>query len=189
MPEPDGPQFQNLWAAAMDEAQANLDALSDEELEGGAFLADPSGGGEWIDDPEPVSRCGYCGEASDYCQGHGEDERAEYGFEPDSDEYDIRREFFEENVPGTRLRHGNRIGHTQAEQPVTHGGILPTENQISAAADRDRAREAGHTPDMMDMQGRAFRPNYDEPDPFDRSDPEQARQAKAIEDMNETLGE
>ena len=27
-------------------------------------------------------------------------------------------------------------------------------------------------------------PNYDAPDPFDRSDPEQARQAKAIEDMN-----
>ena len=150
MPEPDGPQFQNLWAAARDDAQANLDALSDEELEGGAFLADPSGGGEWIDDPEPVSRCGYCGEASDYCQGHGEDERAEYGFEPDSDEYDVRREAFEE-----------------------HAASSP-ENL---------------TPDMTDIRGRPFRPNYDEPDPFDRSDPEQARQAKSIEDMNETLGE
>ena len=32
-------------------------------------------------------------------------------------------------------------------------------------------------------------PNYDAPDPFDRSDPEQARQAKAIEDMNKALGE
>ena len=134
----------------MDEAQANLDALSDEELEGGAFLADPSGGGEWIDDPEPVSRCGYCGEASDYCQGHGEDERAAFGFDYDSDEYEARREFFEEN---------------------------------------DTSSPENLTPDMTDMQGRAFRPNYDEPDPFDRSDPEQARQAKAIEDMNETLGE
>ena len=32
-------------------------------------------------------------------------------------------------------------------------------------------------------------PNYSQPDPFDRSDPEQARQAKAIEDMNKALGE
>jgi hypothetical protein len=37
----------------------------------------------------------------------------------------------------------------------------------------------------MNVEG----PNYDEPDPFDRSNPEEARQAKAIEDMNETLGE
>jgi hypothetical protein len=55
---------------------------------------------------------------------------------------------------------------------------------------RNRPEHGGpHTPDMTDMEGRAFKPNYDEPDPFDRSDPEEARQAKAIEDMNETLGE
>ena len=46
-------------------------------------------------DDEHVSRCGYCGDVIDYCQGHGEDERAEYGFAPDSDEYDARREAFE----------------------------------------------------------------------------------------------
>jgi hypothetical protein len=28
---------------------------------------------------EFVSRCGYCGDVIDYCQGHGEDERAEFG--------------------------------------------------------------------------------------------------------------
>ena len=44
---------------------------------------------------EMVSRCGYCGDVIDYCQGHGEDERAEYGFDYDSDEYDARREVFE----------------------------------------------------------------------------------------------
>ena len=149
--DPDGSQFQSLWDSAMADAQANLDALSDEELEGGAFLADPGGGGEWIDDPEAS--------VSDAIRGM---------------------------IDASQIE---ETGHTQAEQPVTHGGILPTENQISAAADRDRAREAGHTPDMTDMQGRAFRPNYDEPDPFDRSDPEQARQAKAIEDMNELWDE
>tara|TARA_Y100001949_G_C15961754_1_gene319578 strand:+ start:1067 stop:1285 length:219 start_codon:yes stop_codon:yes gene_type:complete len=42
------------------------------------------------------SCCGYCGSVIDYCQGHGEDERSEYGFDYDSDEYDARREVFEE---------------------------------------------------------------------------------------------
>ncbi len=46
-------------------------------------------------DDEHVSRCGYCGDVIDFCQGHGEDERAEYGFDIDSDEYDARREAFE----------------------------------------------------------------------------------------------
>jgi hypothetical protein len=44
---------------------------------------------------EIISRCGYCGDVIDYCQGHGEDERAEFGFEIDSDEYEKRREVFE----------------------------------------------------------------------------------------------
>ena len=47
------------------------------------------------DTVEMVSRCGYCGEVIDYCQGHGEDERAEYGFDYDSDEYEARRDLFE----------------------------------------------------------------------------------------------
>lgn len=44
---------------------------------------------------EFTSCCGYCGSVIDYCQGHGEDERAEFGFEPDSDEYERRRDEFE----------------------------------------------------------------------------------------------
>ena len=39
-----------------------------------------------------VSCCGYCGDVIDYCQGHGEDERAEYGFDYESDEYLRRRD-------------------------------------------------------------------------------------------------
>jgi len=34
---------------------------------------------------EIISRCGYCGDVIDFCQGHGEDERKAFGFEPDSD--------------------------------------------------------------------------------------------------------
>ena len=46
-------------------------------------------------DDELVSRCGYCGDVIDYCQGHGDTERAEYGFDYDSDDYEARRELFE----------------------------------------------------------------------------------------------
>ena len=48
-----------------------------------------------LDIDELISRCGYCGDVIDYCQGHGEDERAKFGFDYDSDEYDARREEFE----------------------------------------------------------------------------------------------
>ncbi len=44
---------------------------------------------------EIISRCGYCGDVIDFCQGHGEDERKAFGFEPDSDKYEKRREEFE----------------------------------------------------------------------------------------------
>jgi hypothetical protein len=37
----------------------------------------------------------------------------------------------------------------------------------------------------VEASGRGSGPDYDQPDPFDRSDPEQDRQAQAIEDMNE----
>lgn len=48
-----------------------------------------------MDEYEVLSRCGYCGDVIDYCQGHGEDERARFGFDYDSDEYEARREVFE----------------------------------------------------------------------------------------------
>jgi len=44
------------------------------------------------------SCCGYCGVVIDYCQGHGEDERAEYGFDIDSQTYDLRRDHFEQEL-------------------------------------------------------------------------------------------
>jgi len=46
-------------------------------------------------------------------------------------------------------------------------------------------------PNDRDAYGRSWQveagisPDYDQPDPFDRSDPEQDRQARSIEDMNE----
>tara|TARA_B110001454_G_scaffold216081_1_gene238684 strand:+ start:802 stop:1023 length:222 start_codon:yes stop_codon:yes gene_type:complete len=49
-----------------------------------------------MNESELISRCGYCGDVIDFCQGHGEDERAKYGFDYDSDEYEARREAFEQ---------------------------------------------------------------------------------------------
>ena len=47
--------------------------------------------------------------------------------------------------------------------------------------DENPERPVAHDPDWS---GGGQGPDYNYPDPFDRSDPEQARQAKAIEDMN-----
>ncbi len=56
---------------------------------------------------EPLSCCGYCGSVIDYCQGHGEDERKEFGFDYDSDEYEARREIFEREVTAALHRSKN----------------------------------------------------------------------------------
>jgi len=53
---------------------------------------------------EIISRCGYCGDVIDYCQGHGEDEREAFGFEPGSDEYEQRREAFESQDESLQAR-------------------------------------------------------------------------------------
>ena len=55
---------------------------------------------------------------------------------------------------------------------------------------RNRPEHGGpHTPDMVDWEGRAFRPNYDEPDPFDTSNPEEAAQAENIEETEQLFSQ
>jgi hypothetical protein len=55
---------------------------------------------------------------------------------------------------------------------------------------RETDTHSGLPEDEFDYEDQNVRgPNYDEPDPFDRSNPVEDRQARAIEDMNETLGE
>ena len=66
-------------------------------------------------DVEHVSRCGYCGDVIDYCQGHGEDERAEFGFDYDSDEYEARREPFEAADDVTLVEHKGTLDEFHAE--------------------------------------------------------------------------
>jgi hypothetical protein len=49
---------------------------------------------------------------------------------------------------------------------------------------------SGLPEDEFDYEDQNVRgPDYSQPDPFDRSNPVEDRQARAIEDMNETLGE
>jgi len=152
MPEPDGPQFQNHRLAATHLGDTTLWDEDAYERDGVRPVWDEE---DEEYDEEPVSRCGYCGEAIDYCQGHGEYERHIYGFEPDSATYDHRREYFEAN---------------NMSDPIP-GEIMGDPNDRDTYG-RSWEVEAGVSPD------------YSQPDPFDRSDPEQARQAEAIEAMN-----
>ena len=122
----------------MANAQANLDAVSDEDL----------------DEAEPVSRCGYCGDAIDYCQGHGEEERARFGFEPDTEEYDERRNFFETND----MSADGIMSHRAADS----GTIVYGDDGRM----RGMAFSGGLSPDTRDMAGRRFSPDYSQPDPF-----------------------
>jgi hypothetical protein len=90
-------------------------------------------------------------------------------------------------------------GHTQAElSPQDRAFASRNQATYDAAEEmasrirRGYERPPIHPADALDYPGDDMNvegPNYDEPDPFDRSNPEEARQAKAIEDMNETLGE
>jgi hypothetical protein len=102
----------------------------DEELEGGAFLADPGGGGEWIDDPDAGPRI-----------SRGGDRIADA----------IRRGYY-----------------TEEHRRSIHGESAPA--------------FPGYD---MNVEG----PDYSQPDPFDTSDPEQASQAQSITDMEETIRE
>ena len=154
MPAPDGPQFRNLWAAAIEETGLSL---SDEELDD-VRRAMPEGA-------EPT--------AENFERGH---RLANTSLPLDSDEA-IRRATISNATRG--MTSDQMIEWAYAHEVE----IDDTIDEFSAVTQQFT------TSDMTDMQGRTFRPNYDEPDPFDRSDPEQARQAKAIEDMNEALEE
>ena len=151
MPAPDGPQFRDLWAAAMEEAEFNVNSLSDEELDD-VRRAMPEGA-------EPT--------AENFERGH-----RLANLPLDSDEA-IRRATISNATRG--MTSDQMIEWAYAHEVE----IDDTIDEFSAVTQQFT------TSDMTDMQGRTFRPNYDEPDPFDRSDPEQDRQARSIEDMNE----
>ena len=159
MPEPDGPQFQNLWDIAMSDANDALDAASDEDLDEAvaeSMISDAIGG---MVDASQIEETGHT--------------QAELSPQD--------RAFASRNQATYDAAEAMDAIHRSSDDP---------DWQRWLRTGRNRPEHGGpHTPDMTDMEGRAFRPNYDEPDPFDRSNPEEARQAKAIEDMNETLGE
>jgi hypothetical protein len=147
MPEPDGPQFQNLWDIAMSDANDALDAASDEDLDEAvaeSMISDAIGG---MVDASQIEETGHTqAELSPQDRAFASRNQATY---------DAAEEM------ASRIRRGY-------ERPPIHP-----------------ADALDYPGDDMNVEG----PNYDEPDPFDRSNPEEARQAKAIEDMNETLGE
>ncbi len=119
MPEPDGPQFQNLWDSAMAGAQDNLDAISDDDL------------AEAVDVDLSLQAMV-------------------------SADLSLQDRVF-------ARRHHASYDAAEAMENV----ILPPESND------------------MNRSG----PDYSQEDPFNFMNPEEARQAKAIEDMNKMLGE
>jgi hypothetical protein len=178
VPEPDGPQFQNLWDIAMSDANDALDAASDEDLDEAvaeSMISDAIGG---MVDASQIEETGHTQESEELRRQQEAYNRVMAGRPQLTPE---ERAFASRNQATYDAAEAMDAIHRSSDDP---------DWQRWLRTGRNRPEHGGpHTPDMTDMEGRAFRPNYDEPDPFDRSNPEEARQAKAIEDMNETLGE
>ena len=166
MPEPDGPQFQNLWDIAMSDANDALDAASDEDLDEAvaeSMISDAIGG---MVDASQIEETGHTQE---------------------SEELRRQQEAYNRVMAG-------RPQLTPEERAFAsrHQATYDAAEEMASRIRRGYERPPIHPADALDYPGDDMNvegPNYDEPDPFDRSNPEEARQAKAIEDMNETLGE
>ena len=187
MPEPDGPQFQHLWDIAMSDANDTLDAVSDEDLDEAvaeSMISDAIGG---MVDASQIEETGHTqAELSPQDRAFANRHQATYdaaeGVPPVvaaaaaarggeivyGEDGRMRGMAFSGDLTAI-IGDPTRIGNQR-------GGPLPGENFY---------RDLVDSYSDMNPQG----PDYSQPDPFDRSDPEEARQAKAIEAMNETLGE
>jgi hypothetical protein len=159
MPEPDGPQFQNLWDIAMSDANDALDAASDEDLDEAvaeSMISDAIGG---MVDASQIEETGHTQE---------------------SEELRRQQEAYNRVMAGrpqlTPEERAFASRHQATYDAAEAMGVRPGEHFY---------RDLVASYSDMNRQG----PDYDQPDPFDRSNPEEARQAKAIEDMNETLEE
>ncbi len=94
------------------------------------------------------------------------------------------------NIAINRLAsHGGGWGAGDADITRILGGVAP--GRPVPGEDLLDDPQPSDEPNDRDAYGRSWQveagisPDYDQPDPFDRSDPEQDRQARSIEDMNE----
>ncbi len=152
MPEPDGPQFQNLWDSAMAGAQANLDAISDEELD------------------EAVAESMISDSISDMISAS---QIEETGHTQESEELRRQQEAY------------NRVMAGRPQLTPEERAFASRHQATYDAAEAMENVDPLYPGDDMNFRG----PDHSQEDPFDFMNPEEARQAKAIEDMNKTLGE
>ena len=186
MPEPDGPQFidpaerafanrhQVTYAAAhAGQSQSSFDRLW-------TATYSPTGG-NINPNPREAQR------AYDYRQDF-----RRYG-----NRYSELSELGQHHVNAAINRlasHGGGWGAGDADiTRILRGEVTPEEDfwYHQRPAEDLLDEDLGGEPNDWDAYGRAWEveagisPDYDQPDPFDRSDPEQDRQARSIEDMNE----
>jgi hypothetical protein len=164
MPEPTSPQFDALWTAAY-------------RPRGGNINPDPRVAQSIYDNRQGRERYGNrTNELSELGRAHVD------------------------NVVNNLASHGGGRGQTADQIADITADRFGRSSPFTAVSgqddvwDRIMGREtdthSGLPEDEFDYEDQNVRgPNYDEPDPFDRSNPVEDRQARAIEDMNETLGE
>ncbi len=281
MPTPDGPQFQSLWDSTMAGAQANLDAVSDEELDEAVAESLISDSVRDLLSASQIEETGHTqAELSPqdraFASRHQATEAAAEAMEidrhahaatmgqvdPDDivftvhpsspeefeaeshDEFRVRMfhrgdyqagaDYFTDDFDEVQEVFGNPAvaGIVLLPDPLTHTALaeqVDYDQHIAETGGSNRGWDGrgvggtvsydggrirsmsipaieylaawlptrddtiGEDPNDRDAYGRSWEveagtnPDYSQPDPFDFSDPEQARQAKAIEDMEETL--
>jgi len=151
--------------------QAGADYFTDDFDEVQAMVSDPANWGAGdarVSLPDPTSDAALA-EQVDYDQHIAETGGSNRGWDG-------------RGVGGTVSYDGGRIRSMSIPAIEYLAAWLPTRDDT-----------IGEDPNDRDAYGRSWEveagtnPDYSQPDPFDFSDPEQARQAKAIEDMEETL--
>ena len=151
--------------------QAGADYFTDDFDEVQAMVSDPANWGAGdarVSLPDPTSDAALA-EQVDYDQHIAETGGSNRGWDG-------------RGVSGTVSYDGGRIRSMSIPAIEYLAAWLPTRDDT-----------IGEDPNDRDAYGRSWEveagtnPDYSQPDPFDFSDPEQARQAKAIEDMEETL--
>ena len=167
MPEPTSPQFDDLWTATYSPSgprhNPNPFPSGVDDLGDGRFLIRRG-----YEDPDAGPRRSR-GEASPFTAVSGQDEvwNRIMGRDRDDDG--------EGSLGDTEVRWHDGPDDYFLADPSGGGEWIG-------------GTHSGLPEDEFEYEDQNVRgPNYDEPDPFDRSNPVEARQARAIEDMNETL--
>jgi hypothetical protein len=194
MPEPTSPQFDALWTAAY-------------RPRGGNINPDPRVAQSIYDNRQGRERYGNrTNELSELGRAHVDNvvnNLASHGGgrgQTADQIADITADRFGRSSPFTAVSGQDDVwDRIMGRETDTHSGLIRMAGDGGRAGDLAGAlarlgsgedTHSGLAGDEFDYEDQNVRgPDYSQPDPFDRSNPVEDRQARAIEDMNETLEE